>query len=154
MSPLGPSRDASNDLWSSPSTLNSVPEPGDTDRVERPIRVLVLEDDGAVRAVHRAALEPVAEVVEAAGVYEALALIREQAVDVIVADVILPGARGTRLLVDLPRRGRRIPVVFVTILEGREWTADVLRRGAAAVLTKPVRPAALVDAVLTAAERR
>ena len=121
--------------------------------MEPRIRVLVLEDDATVRAVHRAALEGVAEVVEATGVYETLAVLREQPVDVIVADVILPGARGTRLLVDLPRRGQRVPVVFVTILEGHEWAADVLRRGAAAVLTKPVRPDVLVETVVAAARR-
>lgn len=63
----------------------------------------------------------------------------------LILDVAMPGMSGPELQQELKRRGRALPIVFITA--HTESAARVLRRGAAACLFKPFSDTALIEAV-------
>jgi CheY-like chemotaxis protein len=82
-----------------------------------PYRVLLVDDDDALRAVYEAGLRASGlHVWTAAGAVESIPLARARNPDVIVMDYSMPGAdggQGVRLLAEDPRL-HRIPVVMMT----------------------------------------
>jgi len=115
---------------------------------ERSLRVLVVDDDRAVREAAQELLERAGctvEVAENGEVAERL-VIKGPAPDVLVLDLLMPVVDGPHLLEDL----RRLPsfgstrVVVVTGLTGR-FIKDSLRVDS--VLTKPIVPRELLESV-------
>jgi DNA-binding response OmpR family regulator len=114
-------------------------------------RVLVVEDDEAMRATLRQALEREGHrVLEQVSGDHVLALLESQAFDVIVLDRDLPGVNGLDLLPVLRRRFPRIAVIFITAFGGTRVAEEVILLGAARYLEKPFRMQELLDAVLLA----
>lgn len=116
------------------------------------VRVLLVEDERAVRRVLRRALEQGGAVVtEAADGFAALSLIKngDVAIDVMVSDVMMPGMDG----IELAERARALrPDLPVVLMSGY---AEPPQRAAAAgaatlFLAKPFGAAALLAAVATA----
>lgn len=68
----------------------------------------------------------------------------------LILDVAMPGMSGPALQQELPRRGRRIPIVFITGHADENVRAQVLEAGAVAYLLKPFTETALRDAVMQA----
>ncbi len=65
----------------------------------------------------------------------------------LVLDVAMPGMSGPELQEELTRRGRAIPIVFITAQQDESTRARVLAVGAVAYLHKPFSDTALLDAV-------
>ena len=65
----------------------------------------------------------------------------------LVLDVAMPGMSGPELQDELTRRGRTIPIVFITAQQDESIRSRVLASGAAACLFKPFSDTALLDAV-------
>ena len=115
-------------------TLTSEPGAGTTVVLGLPLRtpavgtVLIADDDAAFRGVLRGLLDGLADrVLEAGDGREALALLAADPVDLVLADMRMPGMDGTALLARLPVS---VPAIVVT-------GADVLAPPrAAAVLRK------------------
>ena len=76
-------------------------------------RVLVVDDDPAVRLALRLVLDEHHDVVEAGDGGAALALLNAYRVDVIVLDLLLPKVDGFQVLQHLRTLPRRIPVVVI-----------------------------------------
>ncbi len=112
--------------------------------------VLVVDDDDAVRLVTASELRDLGyDVIEAnsaeAGLVQALAAER---LDLVVTDLVMPGAGG-RDLAERLRAGRPgVPVLFVT-----GFAEDRAALGGEVVLAKPFAPAALGGEVLRALGR-
>jgi FixJ family two-component response regulator len=68
----------------------------------------------------------------------------------LILDVAMPGMSGPELQLELARRHRNIPIVFITAYSDEAVSRLVLGRGAVACLSKPFSDRALLDA-LTAA---
>jgi FixJ family two-component response regulator len=68
----------------------------------------------------------------------------------VVLDVRMAGMSGLDLLRHLASAGSRIPVIILTAHADEETRRRSLEAGAVAFLEKPVRSAALLDAVRTA----
>ncbi len=107
--------------------------------------VLVVEDHGAVRDVTVQALDRQGyRVLSAAGPSEALALARAHAgpIDLLVTDVVMPGASGPELVTWLRRSRRGLRVLYVS-----GYSHDALPLGpdgpSDELLPKPFTPAAL-----------
>jgi FixJ family two-component response regulator len=65
----------------------------------------------------------------------------------LVLDVAMPGMSGPELQEELARRGRAIPIVFITAQQDESIRPRVLAAGAVACLLKPFSDTALLDAV-------
>lgn len=114
------------------------PQPG-----PRPKRILIVEDDDAVRQLIRLTLQkPGIECVEADSGVAALEEIRAEPPDVIVLDVVLPGIHGFDICrrIHGSQRYGHIPIVIVSAIH-RGWrVAEDLRvaYGVQHVFDKPI----------------
>ena len=68
----------------------------------------------------------------------------------LVLDIAMPGMSGPDLQQELKRRGRRIPIVFITAHGEATTRQRLLEQGAVECLSKPFSDAALREAVQTA----
>src|SRR5262245_13583782 len=68
----------------------------------------------------------------------------------LILDVGLPGMSGPDLMQELTRRGKAIPIVFITAQGDKSLRPRLLGQGAVACLFKPFSDTALLDAVETA----
>lgn len=129
-------------------------EPG-ADPARAPVRVLVIEDQTAVREALVALLEQHGHV--ALGVADAdagLAVVQREVPDVVITDLALPATSG----VDVARAVKRIrpgtPVILVTAWPGRLDAAAVRESGVDRVIEKPVGGAQLLAALAAVLARR
>jgi FixJ family two-component response regulator len=72
----------------------------------------------------------------------------------LILDVGLPGMSGLDLQQELGRRGRHLPIVFITAHGDRSLGPRLLATGAVACLFKPFTDTALIDAVELAVRMR
>ncbi len=118
-------------------------------------RVLIVEDHTTTRNRLARVLAKVAYRVHTAATSDdGLRVLRENRIDVVVADVRLPGDSG----IDLARQVRRLDteavVVMVTGSAEEETVVEALRAGAVGYLRKPVDLDDLFGAIATALERQ
>jgi two-component system, cell cycle response regulator DivK len=114
------------------------------------MRVLLVDDDRDTRIIFRTVFQISGhEVVEAADGLEALRMVEQHALDVILMDLQVPGKNGwetTQALQANPETAH-IPVIAVSahaLAEHRERARDA---GCVGYLTKPVEPLAVVEEV-------
>ncbi len=106
------------------------------------MRVLLVEDDPDFRLLAQHALGKSGVQVESAPSAEA-ALARLRAgppgwFDCVLLDVVMPGASGWDLLLEIREQGDEVPVIFVTGREKVEERVRGLRMGADDYLVKPI----------------
>jgi response regulator of citrate/malate metabolism len=104
------------------------------------IRVLVVEDEPVVARAHQAFVErtPGFEVVGVAGTgAEALALLKEQPVDVILLDLGLPDIPGLELCQVIRRAGVPVDVIAVTSARDLEVVRSAVALGIVQYVVKP-----------------
>ncbi len=117
----------------------------------RPLRVLIVDDDGDVRENLLDVLSPQFEVVGAHNGAAGLAASPAR-FDVILLDLSMPVLDGTGFKRALDRQGVRVPVI---VMSG-EWDARTrsAQMGAADFVPKPVEPEALLDRIQAVCARR
>ena len=119
-------------------------------------RVMLVEDDAAVRDILTIALEREGMTVEAVGDGEtALARISSAgpSPDLVLLDIMLPGVDGVTVCQEL-RRVSDVPVIMLTAREGERNVVVGLEVGADDYVTKPVSPAEVVSRVRAQLRRR
>src|SRR5215210_2840902 len=102
-------------------------------------RVLIVDDDDAIRAFVRANLELEGfDVREAGSAEEGLSALEEESPDLILLDVMMPQMDGWEMLRRVQERHGTIPVVmFSGKVEAEHEAAE---RGASGLIGKPVDP--------------
>jgi DNA-binding response OmpR family regulator len=118
-------------------------------------RILLVEDDPAVRDIVRIALEREGMTVEDAGDGES-ALRRFdsfRAPDLVVLDIMLPGIDGITVCQEI-RRMSNVPIVVLTVRDGETSVVVGLEVGADDYVTKPFSTAELVSRVRAHLRRR
>ena len=120
--------------------------------------VLVLDDDAEVVHYLRTLLAPYYRVLGCFDAREALQLIDEEAPDLVLSDVVLPGMNGYAFCRRIKEDAQlcHIPVVLVTAKTDVEDKVEGLDTGADAYVTKPFEPSyllALVKSQLRKSER-
>jgi CheY-like chemotaxis protein len=117
---------------------------------EKPVRVLVVDDDPALLEVLREILEGERYAVSTAsnGV-DALASVYLERPDLILTDLKMPGMDGLELLKRLRHdlSTCQIPVVFLTMVESLDAEAHALDLGADDYISKPVQKGRLLSRV-------
>lgn len=113
-------------------------------------KVLIVDDESAIRLVCRVNLDAAGfETLEAGDGEEALALARSEQPDLILLDIMLPGAQGWDVAekVVADPATREIPIVFLT---ARSTGLDEVRgheAGGVGYIAKPFDPTLLTETV-------
>ena len=122
------------------------------------ICVLVVDDDPDALALVREILESAgARVRMATSAREAIASIAQDAPDVLVSDLGMPGMDGYELIQQVRRMegpARELPAAALTAYARSEDRAKALRLGFEMHLAKPIDPSELIAAVASLARRR
>lgn len=107
---------------------------------EKPIRILIVDDEPDLRSVLRFGLEAEKfEVLEAADGEAGLQAAREQSPDLVVLDLMLPRIDGYKVCraLKFDDRYRHIPVIILSARSGETDRRLALDLGADAYVTKP-----------------
>ena len=121
----------------------------------RAIRVLVVDDDRAVRAALAVNLAKAGiEVTLAENAERALELLEQQPVDLVLTDVRMPGMGGLELLEAMRPRWPRIEVVVMTGYGNVDDAVAAMKTGAADYIIKPVSKQELLVIIERALEAR
>ncbi len=121
------------------------------------IRIAIVDDHALVRAGLRQffAEQPDFEVVaEAADGRQALDIVRQGEVDVIVLDIAMPGQNGVDALAAIRARAPTLPVLILSGHAEVHYATTLLRLGASGYLNKDCDPEEIVLAVRTVARGR
>lgn len=114
------------------------------------VRVLVVDDEADTREMVGTLLaDESASVRLAGGVKEAIALLEEEPVDLLISDLAMPGEDGFALIAHLRERSRgsQVPAIALTGHGRSEVRAEVMRAGFDLHLSKPIDPEELLRVV-------
>jgi len=118
--------------------------------------VLVVDDQRDIRRVLRAGLETLEtdlQVIDVPSGEEALLVLSNQPVDVLVTDVRLPGISGLELKDRARQRNPNVDLILITGLSDPGIRQDIEAAGVAAFFYKPVEMAEFLDAVTRCLQR-
>jgi two-component system sensor histidine kinase/response regulator len=124
------------------------PASGDTTRPPGPPRVLVVDDDPAIRLVCSTSLQLGGyQVLEAANGQEGLELAFDHAPDVVLLEISMPVLDGFGLAAALQadERTRELPLIFLTAEDDPLIKAKALETGAHGIIAKPFEPSAVTS---------
>ena len=123
-----------------------------SDGSARPL-VMVVDDDALVREAVAEVLQSDYDVITVTGGIEALLMLRQRPVSVVILDVVMPEMDGLATL----KRAREITpslgVVMVTAADNARMARDAIKLGATDYLTKPFSGEELRAAVRSALPR-
>jgi two-component system cell cycle response regulator len=106
--------------------------------------VLLVDDERFARTVYSEYLQAAGyEVVVADSADAALAELERRRFDLLITDIILPGADGLELLDEAKRRDPNIEAIVITALDRVDPAVRAIKSGASDYLVKPVTPEAL-----------
>ena len=111
-----------------------------------PIRVLIIDDSSVMRKIVERSLRQagidLTQVLEAGNGAEALALLQENQVDLILCDVNMPVMDGLEFIKQLPgvTNAKDVPVVMITTEGSESHVVQALSSGARGYIRKPFTP--------------
>jgi DNA-binding response OmpR family regulator len=109
-----------------------------TPRADGPL-ILVVDDDADSRTIAARLLEREGyRTVRAASGDECLRIAREQPVDLILLDVMMPGMDGFAVCNALREAGKQIPVILLTAKDDLDTRREGMHQGVSEFLTKPI----------------
>ena len=117
-------------------------------------RILIVDDEEAVRNLFAAALTESYECVTAADAQEALTKLSEQQFALVISDVQMPGLSGIELLRKIISDFPDVAVIVASAVDRTQRVIDALRIGAFDYLVKPCEMDVLQMSVARALERR
>ena len=110
--------------------------------------VVIVDDHGLFRAGVRTELDGLVDVVgDAATVADAVALIREQAPDVVLLDVHMPGGGGLEVIRQVAEKRPAQRFLALSVSDAPEDVIAIIRAGARGYVTKTISGTELADAV-------
>ncbi|WP_407908472.1 ATP-binding protein [Lysobacter claricitrinus] len=115
----------------------------------RRYRVLVVDDNADMRAYLVRLLSPLHEVIACSNGLDALQRVRDDAPDLILSDVMMPGIDGFELLRRLRENAETaaLPLILLSARAGDEARLEGLQAGADDYLTKPFQARELIARV-------
>jgi DNA-binding NtrC family response regulator len=128
-------------------------EGGEPSGMMRPV-VLIVDDDPGLRESFRLILEDGYELVEAADGRQALEIVRNRDIDLVLLDIRLPEMDGIEVLERIKAMDEQIEVVLVTAVKTVRTAVAAMKLGAFDYLTKPFEEDDLLSVVRRALEKR
>lgn len=114
-----------------------------TDEPESLETILIVDDEEIVRRFHFDCLSSRYRCFEASSAEEALEILEEEDISLVITDWVMPGMSGTTLLRQVVADFPNTPVVMVTGVDHPERALDAMRFGAFDYLLKPSQPDSL-----------
>jgi DNA-binding NarL/FixJ family response regulator len=114
------------------------------------IRALIADDHALVREGLKRILADAPEVqvvAECGDGRQVLALVREQALDIVLLDIALPGQNGLEVLKHIKTVKPELPVLILSMFPEEQYALRMMKAGAKGYLTKEGAPEQLVKAV-------
>jgi putative nucleotidyltransferase with HDIG domain len=125
------------------------------ERLRRPARILVVDDEAHVRSMIGATLENQGYDVQlATSAHDALEMLERDAFDLVLTDIVMQDGNGIALLERIRAQQPNLPVVMVTAIHDISVAIDSMRRGAYDYLLKPFEREHLVSTVERALDHR
>jgi len=126
-----------------------LPQPSVTERI------LVIDDDPIVRStvvemLARSGFSPI----EASAYEDALRLLDDPEVRLVVSDIVMPGGSGFEVTEAVRQRRPSVPVLLITGAGTDKNLSEALARGAAGLIPKPFTMAELTTAVAAVLDRQ
>ena len=121
------------------------------------IRIAIVDDHAMVRAGLRQFFADQTDflvVAEAANGHEALNIVRQGDVDVLVMDISMPGQGGVDALAAIKARAPDLPVLILSGFAEEHYATTLLRQGASGYLNKDCDPEDIVKAIRTVVRGR
>ena len=121
------------------------------------IRIAIVDDHAMVRAGLRQFFSDQADfsvVAEAANGHEALSIVRQGDVDVLLMDISMPGQGGVDALAAIKARAPELPVLILSGFAEEHYATTLLRQGASGYLNKDCDPEDIVKAIRTVVRGR
>ncbi len=118
------------------------------------ISVLIVDDSSVMRKIVERALRnaglSLAEVLEASSGVEALDLLRQKHVDLILSDINMPNMDGLEFLRQLKAQGLApdVPVVMITTESSEDHVRNAIAAGAQGYIRKPFTSEQVKDRIL------
>ncbi len=101
-------------------------------------RILVVDDEQTMRDFLSTSLKKNYDVLTAGNGIDAMSVLREKKIDLVLSDMQMPGRGGLELLADIRSQLKDQPVVIMMTAFGSiELAMDAVRKGAQDFLTKP-----------------
>lgn len=120
-------------------------------------RLLVVDDDKNVRFVLSQALRALSahyEILAASDAHEALTLLEQQAFDLVITDINLPGINGVDLTEELLTESPNTAVIWITAYGCHRLARERAYTGVFACLEKPIGIDEIREAALKALRER
>ncbi len=117
-------------------------------------KVVIVDDSGVTRKIIRKALHMIGLDIEAlhecGNGEEALELIRQEPLDLLITDLNMPQMTGVELLKELheTRRAEGMKIIVITSDRNEERLEELQDLEVCAVLNKPFRPESLREAIV------
>lgn len=112
-------------------------------KIEKKIKVLVVDDDSNVINIIRDSLEPgLYEVLEGVNGKEALGMVFAESPDIIVLDIMMPGMDGYRVCEELKEHDstKKVPIIILSAKTGVEDKLKAIDLGIDDYIVKPFDP--------------
>lgn len=120
-----------------------------------PLRILVVDDEPPIRRFLRTSLSAQGyQVLEADGGEAAIAMLKRNAVDVLILDLGLPGMDGFEVIKQLRDTGSAIPIVVLSVRTDEAGKVKALDLGADDYVSKPFGMDELLARVRAAVRHR
>ncbi len=124
------------------------------------VTVLVVDDHQNMRHIWLTVLKGfgVRRVVQASDAASALEILRDQQIDIAVIDVVMPDILGTELVTMIRRAedssNKLLPIIVCTADTRRSAIYQLINAGTDEILTKPVRPDAIWQRIVSVVNHR
>ncbi|HST23439.1 MAG TPA: HD domain-containing phosphohydrolase [Blastocatellia bacterium] len=105
--------------------------------LERPVRMLIIDDEPNVLSVLYSLLSSQYECQTATSAIEALEYLKKDNYDLVLSDIMMPGMSGLELLEEVGRLSRETVVILISGNLNIQSAIEALRRGAYDYVTKP-----------------
>lgn len=101
--------------------------------------ILIVDDERSIREILMLSLENQYEVLEAKDPKEALSIVSQREIDLIISDLRMPNGGGLALLQNLQSIQPHLPVIMMTAYASTQDAIEAMKLGAYDYLTKPFK---------------